>query len=159
DTSHGRDVAMLTKLMQALHKRFPTIDLNASLMEVYNDDMKRYYAQREASLVELEQIGRKLIAETQEYRLQLDREKDGFRQKIVAEFQAKELEFAKRVDELNEREKKMNLQDPKSTRRGLRHDILGKLNPERITKVDIKKTWPIHTLFIAVGCFFLSLAG
>lgn len=155
--SQHKDMVKLAQITGGIKKHFRSVDLNASLTDLFNDDLKRYYQTREATLIRLEQLSEKLIKDNESYRLRLDQHHDEYRKSLDDEYGQKNEVLDKRQEALDKREQEMDLADAKSTRRKLRQHILEKLAPKRALNVGIRKTWPIHLVFLVASGVLLVL--
>lgn len=146
------------QLLKAVRDHFPNVDLNESLMEIVNEDTRRYYEQREAALLRLEQLSEKLIKDNEAYRQKLDLEKSNFEHEVEDEFKQKEGALEERSAELDAREQEMELADAKSARRKLRNDLLAKLGAAVGVRLTPAQQAPIHVVFVAAISVLAYLA-
>lgn len=142
------------QILSVATQHLEQIDLDGSMLQLLGDDLKRYYEQREAELIRLQQLTEQLIRRNDEYRHKVDEEKLAYQRDLDEHHQSREEALNARHVTLDKREEEMELADAKSARRKIRHDILKALKPEagsNLTAQTLWKTWPLHLLFLLVA--------
>lgn len=169
------DPEIVTKLLAAAHKYLKPFSPTPELDKILGKELAEFYHKREETLVRLEDLETKVLAQNLEYRKKIDEEKTEYERRLREETDDKkgglEERYKKKIDDLDVRseafeklKKEFDDRSSKHARRQTRTEMLKKLSEHSekfgLTEDTKKKRTPIHALFIllilAAGTLFGS---
>ena len=154
-----------TALLLAVNERFTRFNRTAAIEKALGPELAEFYRRREDGLLRLESLSQKLIEQNEQYRRQLDSERDQERQQLAADAKAgrealealleqKDKEIAGREQALASEKASLDLRTAEQVRRdnvkGLKATIAARAKSFTLTKETMKKRWPVHAIFIAL---------
>lgn len=157
------DPAAATKSLFAIQSQFVPLNRAAQIKRALGPEMAEFYQRREEGLTRLENLTRKLVTETHDYRMKLDAEMAQQRQELATSFaeqhQALEKKYAERTTALEVREQDLDDRSARHARRKLSRALQQKI-AERSEKFTLTpdtelKRRPIHRIFAVL----LALTG
>ena len=150
------------RVVASAQRHFQAYERTESTDQLLGNELAEFYRKREAALLRLEQTNQHLIEQQQTYQHQLQDEATAIRKRLEQESasykEQLEAEHAKRLEELNERESKIDERtksiddrEAKHARRGLHEKIkerLSQLDSDfRLSKATTQKRIPMHVIF------------
>lgn len=156
------DPAVVSRAFLAIQNQFVPQNRAAEIKRALGPEMAEFYQRREEGLVRLENLTRKLVTETHDYRTKLDAELAAQKQDLAASFderhQALEKKYLDRTTALEVRERELDDRSARHARReqsrALQQKIADRSKKFTLTPDTQRKRWPVHAIFL--GLLFVT---
>lgn len=152
------DPAVVSRAFLAIQNQFVPQNRAAEIKRALGPAMAEFYQRREDGLVRLENLTRKLVTETQDYRTKLDTEMAEQKQELAASFderhQALEKKYVERTTALEVRERELDDRSARHARReqsrALQQKIADRSKKFTLTPDTQRKRWAVHAIFVVL---------
>ena len=164
------DPAAVSRSLFAIHSQFVPLNRAGEIERALGPEMAEFYQRREEGLSRLENLTRKLVTETHDYRIRLDAETAEHKRALTASSeernQALENKYEERTTALEARERELDDRTARHARRGqsraLQQKISDRSEKFTLTAATQRKRLSVHVIFIALlllsgGLFTRSL--
>ena len=155
----------VSRALAAIQRQFVPLNRAAEMEQALGPELSEFYKRREEGLSRLETLTRKLVEDTDAYRLRLDAELADHKKALAESFEQKEQALEKqhqeRASELQAREQALQKQrkdlDDRSARharreqsRALQQKIADRSDKFTLTRDTQNKRLPIHLIFVVL---------
>lgn len=168
------DIPSAYKIMNELHRQFPPFERTEATDKLLGDELAEFYRKREAALMRLEEIEQKSLEQINNYRLNLDAERERTEQRLKEKYDAESAvqrtEHEKRIAIIGEREaavdqrtKELDDRSSRHARRQIRQDMKKEISDRglsfALTDKTAQKRILIHALFSVTILFLMIITG
>ena len=168
------DLVEVSRALVAVQRQFRPLDRAAAIERALGPEMAEFYRRREEGLARLEELAKRIVKETHDYRMQLDTEAAGHKQALTTEFdeKAKALDaqheqraakLATREQEIEERRRELDDRSARHARRQqsreLQEKLSGRSKKFELTSETQQKRLPIHMIFVLLLAMSGGLIG
>ena len=155
------DPAAVSRALFAIQTQFIPLNRAAEIKRVLGPEMAEFYQRREEGLVRLENLTRKLVTDTADYRTKLDAEMAEQKQELAGSFderhQALEKKYKEETAALEARERELDDRSARHARReqsrALQQKIADRSKKFTLTPDTERKRLPIHAIFVVLLVF------